>query len=267
MDKILKGVDYLKTYPILDGKVAIITGAAMGMGEATAKLFAEAKAKVIIADFNEELGKKVAEEIVAKGQEAHFVKVDVSNGKDVENMVKETVEKYGRLDVAVNNAAITPDDKLLEEFDEEYWDRLMSVDLKGVALCLKYELQQLVKQGEGGSIINISSVSGFRPQPMNPAYIAAKHGVVGITKNAAFDYGAHNIRVNSVAPGAVDTPMLRGAMEQFNLDPVEYPKQLSLLERFAQPVEIAQASLWLASDYSSYVTGSTIHADGGYTSM
>lgn len=267
MVKFIKGADCLKTYPILEGKVAIVTGAAMGMGEATAKLFAEAGAKVVIADFNEEKGKEVTEEILSKGQQAHFVKVDVSNSEQVENMVNETVEKFGRLDVAVNNAAITPDDKILSEMDESYWDRLLSVDLTGVALCLKYELQQLVKQGEGGSIINISSVSGFRPQPQNPAYIAAKHGVVGLTKSAAFDYGKYNIRVNSVAPGAVDTPMLRGAMEQFNLDPVEYPKQLSVLERFAQPVEIAQASLWLASDYSSYVTGTTLHVDGGYTAM
>lgn len=257
----------MKTYPILEGKVAIITGAAMGMGEATAKLFAEAKAKVVVADFNEEKGQAVVDEIVAKGLEAHFVKVDVSNAEQVENMVKEAVAKYGRLDIAVNNAAITPDNNFVAELDEDYWDRLMSVDLKGVVLCMKYELQQLEKQGEGGSIINISSVSGFRPQPKTSAYVAAKHGVVGLTKNAALEYGPQNIRINSVAPGAVDTPMLRGAMEEFNLDPVEYPKQLSVLHRFAQPEEIAQASLWLASDYSSYVTGTTLHVDGGYTSM
>lgn len=257
----------VKTFPILEGKVAIVTGAAMGMGEATAKLFAEAKAKVVVADFNEEKGRKVVEEIKAAGNEAHFVHVDVSKADLVEKMVQETVEKYGRLDVAVNNAAITPDDKLVHEFDEEYWDRLMSVDLKGVALCMKYEIQQLLKQGEGGSIINISSVSGFRPQPQNIAYVSAKHGVVGMTKVAALEYGKYNIRVNSVAPGAVDTPMLRGALVQFGLDPDEYPKQLSVLERFAQAEEIAQASLWLASDYSSYVTGTTIHVDGGYTGM
>lgn len=257
----------MKTFPVLEGKVAIDTGAAMGMGKSTAELFAEAKAKVIVADFNEEKGREVAEAIKAKGQEAHFVKVDVSNEEQVENMVKETVEKYGRLDIAVNNAALTPDDNFVAEIDFDYWDCLMSVDLKGVALCMKYEIQQMEKQGEGGSIINISSVSGFRPQPKTSAYVAAKHGVVGLTKNAALEYGSKNIRINSVAPGAVDTPMLRGAIEQFGLDPVEYPKQLSVLERFAQPEEIAQASLWLASDYSSYVTGTTIHADGGYTSM
>lgn len=254
------------TFPVLEGKVAIITGAAMGMGKATAKLFAEAKAKVVIADFNEEKGREVVEEIKADGGEATFVKVDISNSELVQNMIKETVATYGRLDVAVNNAALTPDDKLASEFDEDYFNKLIAIDLTGTALCLKYELQQMLAQGEGGSIINISSVSGFRPQPKNIAYVAAKHAVVGMTKVAAMENGPHKIRVNSVAPGAIDTPMLRGALEQFGFTEEEYAPQLSLLNRFGQPEEIAQASLWLASDASSYVTGTTIHADAGYTS-
>ncbi|MFJ5771769.1 SDR family NAD(P)-dependent oxidoreductase [Psychrobacillus sp. NPDC093180] len=254
------------TFPVLEGKVAIITGAAMGMGKATAKLFAEAKAKVVVADFNEEKGREVVEEIKANGGEATFVKVDISNSELVQNMIKETVATYGRLDVAVNNAALTPDDKLAADFDEDYFNKLISIDLTGTALCLKYELQQMLAQGEGGSIINISSVSGFRPQPKNIAYVAAKHAVVGMTKVAAMENGPHKIRVNSVAPGAIDTPMLRGALEQFGFTEEDYAPQLSLLNRFGQPEEIAQASLWLASDASSYVTGTTIHADAGYTS-
>jgi glucose 1-dehydrogenase len=252
------------TFPVLQDKVAIVTGAAMGMGEATAKLFAEAGAKVVVADFNDELGNKVADEINASGGTAHFVHVDISKSDQVKAMVDETVKVLGRLDCAVNNAAITPDDKFAAEFDEAYWDRLMSIDLKGTALCQKYELQQFLAQGDGGSIVNISSVSGFRPQPGNIAYVAAKHAVVGITKVAAMEYGAHGIRVNSVAPGAVDTPMLRGALEQFGLDADEYAPQLSLLRRFAQPTEIAQATLWLCSDASSYVTGTVLHVDAGY---
>ncbi|NCU18212.1 SDR family oxidoreductase [Bacillus sp. P1(2020)] len=254
------------TFPVLEGKVAIVTGAAMGMGKATAKLFAEARTKVIVADFNEEKGLETVKEILEAGGTAHFIKVDVSDSEQVQNMVKGTIEKYHRLDVAVNNTALTPDDKLVSEFDEEYWDRLMAVDLKGVALCMKYELQQLITQGEGGSIINTSSVSGFRPQPQNIAYVAAKHGVVGMTKGAALENGHHNIRVNSVAPGAIDTPMLRGALEQFGLKEEDYAPQLSILNRFGKPEEVAQASLWLASDLSSYVTGTTIHVDAGYTS-
>lgn len=253
------------TYPILDSKVAIVTGAAMGMGEATARLFAEAKAKVIVADFNAEKGEAVAADIRESGGDARFVLVDISKADQVEAMVAKAVELYGRLDVAVNNAALTPDQNLVSEIDEDYWDRLMAVDLKGTALTLKYELRQLLAQGDGGSIINISSTSGFRVQPQTVAYNAAKHGVNALTKTAAIENGPHGIRVNSVAPGAVDTPMLQGAIEQFGLDPVEYPKQLSALHRFAQPREIAQASLWLASDAASYVTGTTIHVDGGYT--
>lgn len=254
------------TFPVLEGKVAIVTGAAMGMGRETAILFAEAKAKVVIADFNEEKGQAVAEEIKAAGGEASFVKVDISNSEAVQAMVKFAVDTYGKLDVAVNNAALTPDDKPAHDFDEDYWNRLIGVDLTGTALCLKYELKQMREQGQGGSIINISSVSGFRPQPDNIAYVAAKHGVVGITKVAALENGPLNIRVNSVAPGAIDTPMLRRALEQFGLNEEEYAPQLSLLNRFGKPREIAQASLWLASDASSYVTGTTIHADAGYTS-
>jgi len=254
------------TFPVLEGKVAIITGAAMGMGLATAKLFAEAKAKVVVADFNEEKGQAAVAEIEAAGGTAYFVKVDISKSEQVQNLVAKTVEKFGRLDVAVNNAALTPDNAPAAEFDEAYWDRLISVDLTGTALCMKYELQQMIKQGEGGSIINISSVSGFRPQPNNIAYVAAKHGVVGMTKVAALENGDKNIRVNTVAPGAIDTPMLRGSLEETGQTEEEFAPQLSLLGRFGQPIEIAQASLWLASDQSSYVTGTTIHADAGYTS-
>lgn len=252
---------------MLKDKVTIVTGAAMGMGQATAELFAKNGAKVVIADFNEEEGQKVADAIQADGGEATFIKVDVSNEEEVKNLVEKTVEKYGRLDGAVNNAALTPDDKKIDEMDMDYYDRLMSVDLKGVFLCMKYELKQMVKQGDGGSIVNTSSVSGLRPQPATPAYVAAKHGVIGATKQAAMDYGEYNIRVNTVAPGAIDTPMLRGALDQFGLDPVEYAKQLSMINRFAQAEEVGEANMWLLSDRASYVTGAVLPVDGGYTAM
>lgn len=252
---------------ILEGKVAIITGAAMGMGAATAELFAKEGAKVVIADFNEELGRKQTQKIIDAGGTAAFVKTDVSKPKDVEAMVQFAVDTYGRLDVAVNNAARTPDDKPIAELDEETFDAVISVDLKGVAFCMKYEIRQMLKQGNGGSIINISSVSGIRPQPGTPAYIAAKHGVNGLTKSGAMDYSPQGIRVNTIAPGAIDTPMLRGALEHFGFDPEAYAKQLSMLGRFAQADEVAQASLWLASDLSSYVTGALLTVDGGYTAM
>lgn len=250
----------------LNNKVAIVTGAAMGMGQATAELFAEAGAKVVVADYNVEKGEAVAAGIKANGGEATFIQVDVSNEEQVKAMVEKTVEIYGRLDAAINNAAITPDDKVIAEMDMAYYDKLMSVDLKGVVLCLKYELAQMEKQGSG-AIVNTSSVSGVRPQPGTPAYIVAKHGVIGLTKSAAMDYSPKGIRINTVVPGAIDTPMLQGALEQFGLDPVAYAKQLSSLGRFAQAKEVAHANLWLVSDLSSYVTGATIPVDGGYTAM
>ncbi len=254
-----------QVFPVLEGKVAIVTGAAMGMGEATARLFAEAGAKVVLADYNEELGVKVTESIVASGGQAAFVKTDISQSAQVKRMVEFSVERFGRLDAAVNNAAVKPDNAPAAEFDEEYWDRLMAVDFKGTALCMKYELAQMVTQGGGGSIINISSVSGARPQPNNVAYVSAKHGVNGMAKTAAMEYGRYNIRVNTIAPGAIDTPMLQTALKEIGADPAAFAKQLSVLERFGQPEEVAQGSLWLASDASSFVTGTLLYIDGGYT--
>jgi NAD(P)-dependent dehydrogenase (short-subunit alcohol dehydrogenase family) len=253
------------THPVLQDKVAIVTGAAMGVGEATAILFAEAGAKVVVADYNEEHGRQTAQNIQNAGGQASFVAVDVSKAEQVRAMVEQTVATYGRLDVAVNNAAITPDTALVSEFDEDYWDRLMSINLTGVALCLKYELQQMVTQEGSGSIINISSTGGFRPQGKDIAYVSAKHAVIGMTKVAALENGPHDIRVNAVAPGAVDTPMTRAVIKETGRTMEQAAPVMSVLNRFAQPREIAQANLWLASDASSYVTGATLAVDGGYT--
>ncbi|NLB52473.1 MAG: SDR family oxidoreductase [Syntrophomonadaceae bacterium] len=251
----------------LNGKVVIITGGAMGMGAATAELMAQAGGKIVIADFNEELGRQQTQKIIDAGGTAAFINTDVSNPKNVEAMVQFAVDTYGRLDGAVNNAARTPDSKPLADMDDEEFDALIGVDLKGVALCMKYELRQMMKQNTGGSIVNISSVSGIRPQPANPIYVAAKFGVNGLTKQAAMDYSCNGIRINAVAPGAIDTPMLRGALQQFGFDPEAYAKQLSMLGRFAQADEVAQANLWLISDLASYITGAIITVDGGYTAM
>ncbi len=254
------------TARVLEGKVAIVTGAAQGMGAATALLFAEAGAKVVVADMNEDLGLTLVAMIEQAGGQALFQRVNVSVAAEVDAMVQAAVAHFGRLDVAVNNAAVSPDTKPLAEMDEAEFDRVIAVDLKGVALCLKYQLSQMIRQGGGGSIVNIGSVSSFRPQPSNGVYVAAKHGVVGLTKVAAIENGVHGIRVNTVAPGAIDTPMLRNALDRMGCSEADFAPQLSLLGRFGQPREVAQASLWLASEQSSYVTGSTIHVDAGYTS-
>jgi NAD(P)-dependent dehydrogenase (short-subunit alcohol dehydrogenase family) len=252
------------THPVLQDKVAIVTGAAMGVGEATAILFAEAGAKVVVADYNEEQSRQTVQTIQDAGGQACFVAVDISKSDQVAAMVEQTVATYGRLDVAVNNAAITPDTALVSEFDEDYWNRLMSINLTGVAVCLKYELRQLVTQGGGGSVINISSTGGFRPQGKDIAYVSAKHAVLGMTKVAALENGPHRIRVNAVAPGAVDTPMTRAVIKQAGRTIEEAAPSVSVLNRFAQPREIAQANLWLASDAASYVTGATLVVDGGF---
>lgn len=248
----------------LENKVIIITGAAMGMGKATAELFAEEGAKVIVADFNEEAGKALVEEITEKGGTAAFCKVDISIASQVEAMVKFAVDTYGRLDCAVNNAALKPDNNKFEDLDEEYWDRLQAVDLKGTALCMKYEIRQFVAQGNGGSIVNISSINAFKPTTGNPAYQAFKHGVEGLTKAAAFEYGIKGIRINSIAPGAIRTPMLVAALEGLGIEEKDIIPTMSLIGRLGEPREVAQGSLFLSSDAASYVHGTVLHVGGGF---
>jgi len=251
---------------MLEGKVAIVTGAAMGMGEATARLFAAAGAQVLVSDINAELGEATAESIREAGGDATFWRTDVSRASDVEAMVNAAVERYGRIDCAVNNAAVTPDTHPIAELDEDEWDRVVAVDLKGVALCLKYEIRQMLAQGGGGAIVNIGSVSAHRPQPHNAAYVAAKHGVIGLGKVASLEAAPQGIRVNTVCPGAIDTPMIRGALETVGMTEEEFAPQISLLGRFGQPQEVGEASLWLCSDRSSYVTGAVLAVDAGYVS-
>jgi glucose 1-dehydrogenase len=250
----------------LEGKVAIVTGAGVGMGEATARVFAAAGAKVVVADVNPELGRATVDRIEHEGGTASFCPVDVSKAADVKMMVGTAVERYGRLDCAVNNAAVTPDTHPVAELDEDEWDRILAVDLKGVALCLKYEVAQMLSQGDGGAIVNIGSVSAHRPQPNNAAYVAAKHGVLGLTKVASLENAPLGIRVNTVCPGAIDTPMIRGALETVGLTEAEFAPVLSLFGRFGRPEEVAEASLWLCSDAASYVTGAILNVDAGYTS-
>ena len=247
----------------LSGRVAVVTGAGMGMGEAIAHTLAAAGAHVAAFDVNTEAGESVVEAITAAGCAAHFGRVDVSDSAQVRTAIDDVMDRYGRLDIAVNNAAIAPDDKPTAEFDEDYWDRLIAVDLTGVALCMKYEIRAMLAAGNGGSIVNLSSIRGFRPGVGKIAYTAAKHGVNGVTKVAAMEYGESGIRVNAVAPGAVETPMLRATLESRGDDISQYTKSSSLLGRLGAPQDIADACLWLASDRSSYVTGTTIHVDAG----
>ena len=248
----------------LDGKVAIVTGAGMGMGAATARVMAGYGAKVIVSDINVPAAEQTAETIRAAGGIAQGVACTVADEEQVKALVAETVSTFGRLDCAVNNAAITPDVLPIAEADMAVWDRVIDVDLRSVMLCMKYEIRQFLAQGGGGAIVNVGSVSSFRPQPANSAYVAAKHGVVGLTKTGSLEYAPQGIRVNAVLPGAIDTPMLRGALEANGFTEEEFAPALSLLGRFGRPEEVGEASAWLCSDASSYVTGHSLAVEAGY---
>ncbi|TGO66820.1 hypothetical protein BOTNAR_0053g00130 [Botryotinia narcissicola] len=250
-------------YPVLKGKVAIITGGSQGMGKATASVFLRAGAQVVIADVKELEGRATEKELSQFG-EIIFVRCDIAKSADVQNLIAATVEKFGKLDVAVNNAALTPDKTQLINFDEDYWNTLVGINLTGTALCCKYEMQQMAKQGTKGSIVNIASINAFRPQPNMPAYTATKHAIIGLTKHASVEGGPKGIRVNAVAPGAIFSDMSAAALEIMGTTMEEFAPTVSNLHRFGVAHEVAQASLWLSSDNSSYVTGVCLPVDGGY---
>jgi NAD(P)-dependent dehydrogenase (short-subunit alcohol dehydrogenase family) len=245
------------------GKVALVTGAASGMGRATAAAFAAAGASVVTADIADEGGKETVEAIRSTGGEATFVRTDVSRAADVEAAVNVAVTAYGGLDCAVNAAAIETETTLLADCEESTFDRLVAVNLKSVFLCLKYEIRAMLQRG-GGAIVNIASTNSFRPLPKQSVYTATKHGVVGLTKTAAIEYAGAGIRVNAVAPGAIETPMLRSAIAARGSDEAEVINRLSLLGRFGEPREIADAVLWLCSERASYTVGHVLAVDGGY---
>jgi len=248
----------------LTGKVAIVTGAGVGMGAATARLLAARGAKVIVSDINLDTASATAEAIRSAGGTAHAVEADVADELAVAALVAETVATFGRLDCAVNNAAITPDNLPIHEADMAVFDKVLNVDLRSIMLCMKYEIRQILAQGTGGSIVNIGSVSSVRPQANNAAYVAAKHGVIGLTKTGSLEYAGRGIRVNAVLPGAIDTPMLRGALETTGFTEADFAPALSLFGRFGRPGEVAEASAWLCSDAASYVTGHSLAVEGGY---
>jgi NAD(P)-dependent dehydrogenase (short-subunit alcohol dehydrogenase family) len=248
----------------LAGKVAIVTGAGMGMGAATARVFAARGASVVVSDINLAAAEETAATVRAAGGTAHVVECDVAEEEQVAALVAETVATFGRLDCAVNNAAITPDVLPIAEADMDVWDRVIRIDLRSVMLCMKYEIRQFLAQDSKGAIVNVGSVSSVRPQPANSAYVAAKHGVIGLTKTGSLEYAGKGIRVNAVLPGAIDTPMLRHALVQNNFTEEDFAPALSLFNRFGRPEEVAEASAWLCSDASSYVTGHSLAVEGGY---
>jgi NAD(P)-dependent dehydrogenase (short-subunit alcohol dehydrogenase family) len=245
----------------LTGKVALVTGGASGIGRATALAFAREGAKLVIADINEEGGQQTVHMITENGGEAIFVQVDVPNATAVEAMINKTMETYGRLDCAHNNAGIAGGGRVLTaEYAEETWHQVIAVNLTGVWLCMKYEIPQMLSQGSG-AIVNTASVAGLIGGRGLAAYVASKHGVVGLTKTAALEYATQGIRVNCVCPGVIHTPMTARGLS----DPELRTRIIASepIGRVGTPEEIAEAVVWLCSDAASFVTGHTMTVDGG----
>jgi NAD(P)-dependent dehydrogenase (short-subunit alcohol dehydrogenase family) len=245
----------------MKNQVLFITGGAMGMGEAVALLAAERGAKVVVADVNEAAAQKTVDRIIAAGGEASAVKCDVSSAAEVEAAIKFAVDTYGQLDAAFNNAGIQPRPSNLADLSEAEYDRVMSINLKGVFLCLKYELLQMQKQGSG-AIVNNSSIGGLIAGPGRAAYHATKHGVLGLTKSAAVEYAPQGIRINAVCPGTIETPMVAEMFALGDLDKTAN-EQGAPIKRLGKPNEVAEVVLWLFSPAASFVIGQPISVDGG----
>lgn len=242
-------------------KVAIVTGGGSGIGRAAALLFAERGAKVVVADWNLAGAEETVQTILRAGGDGTAVRTDVSNASDVKTLVTLTIETYGRLDCAANVAGIAANEGGIRGCSEEQWHRTIAVNLSGTFYCVKYEAEQMLERG--GAIVNFSSTGGFVGNPTMPAYISAKHGVLGLTKNGAIEFGPYGVRVNAVCPGYTKTPMTMGVFGD-DLDLVA--AKSNPLRRAAAPSETAEAVLWLCSERSSYVNGAAIVVDGGLLS-
>lgn len=248
----LKSLDF-------SGKVALVTGAGSGMGRAAARLFAEAGARVIVCDIDTR-GEETAASIRAAGGEAIFVATDVSSASSVAAMIERTVAAFGGLDCAFNNAGVLLENRPAAEWDEGIFDRTMSVNARGVMLCMKHEIRQMLRQGRG-AIVNNASVEAFSGVPGHAGYTASKHAVLGLTRTAAVEYAARGIRVNAVCPGAIRTPMVDAATAA--IGGADSLAAYHPIGRIGEPEEVAHAALWLCSDAASFVTGQALAVDGG----
>lgn len=249
----------------LAGRTIIVTGAGSGIGRACAILAAQVGANVVAADFNRDAATAAAADIVGLGARAVGVQADVGEAADVDRMIACALGEFGRIDGAINNAGIPMFNKPVHEISQAEWDRVLNVNLTGVFLCMKAEIEAMRASG-GGAIVNMASTSGLRAQPNGADYIASKHGVVGLTRAASIDAGAFGIRVNAVCPGLTLTPLAEKLID----DPVFAPTVNRVLERISlgrlcRPEEIAEAAIWLLSDRSSFVSGLAMTVDAGYT--
>ena len=251
----------------LEGKTALVTGGGSGIGRAASLAYAKDGARVVVADVNVEGGEETVQLIKETGGEAILVHADVSKPEDTQAMVAQAVETFGSLDCAFNNAGIGggKERHLTADYLEDDWDRVMSINLKGVWLCMKAEIPQMLKQGKG-AIVNTASIAGLVGLSGTVAYVAAKHGVTGLTKAAAMEYAKSGIRVNAVCPGYIQTPLVQGIFDEID----GYRERVASrhpMDRLGEPEEIAQAVLWLSSDSASFVTGHNMAVDGGYVAQ
>ncbi len=245
----------------LKNKVALVTGAATGIGRATAIALAKEGAKVMVTDINEKEGVETVNQIEKAGGQAKFLHLDVSKKEQVDAVVNEIFTTEGSLDLAVNNAGIGGSPAPLHETTFENWNQMMDINLTGVFLCLQAEIKCMLQKG-GGRIVNISSLAGLNGMPMGSPYSAAKHGVIGLTKSVAIEYGKYNIRVNAVCPGFVETPILESVPQKI----LDYSTKLRVpMRRIGQPQEVANSILWLLSEDSSYINGHQLLVDGGFS--
>lgn len=246
----------------LEGKVGIVTGGTSGIGRDTAVLFAKAGVKVAVAGRREQEGEKTVELIHAAGGEGLFVKTDVSKASEVEGLIQTVVERFERLDLAFNNAGVEGVWAPLTQQTEEDFDRTINVNLKGVWLCLKYEIQQMLKQGAGGAIVNMASIMGLVGSAGSSVYSASKHGVIGLTQSAALENAKRNVRVNAVCPGFIETEMADRILRVPTVH--KYVLSCHPIGRLGNPTEIAEAVVWMCSDRASFMTGQTMVLDGGF---
>lgn len=247
------------------GKVALVTGGAAGIGRETAEAFARQGAQVVVSDVNVQAGEAAADAINAAGGEAIFIDCDVSDGAQVEQLIANTLNAYRRLDFAFNNAGVEFEQTKLADGDEETFDRIMDINVKGVWHCMRYEIPVMLAQG-GGVIVNTASVAGLGAAPKMSIYSASKHAVIGLTKSAAVEYGKKGIRVNAVCPAVIDTGMFRRAAEA-NPKKAAYAAALHPVGRIGKASEIAAAVLYLCSDGAAFTTGVALPVDGGATAI